>query len=397
VLTTVDLTHLAEDEAAQRLRLEEEASAAQSSLHITEGPLLRAVLFDLGAGRGWRLLLVIHHLAVDGVSWRVLLEDLQAGYEQALAGREIELPAATASFRRWSQALVEYASSERLLSQLPYWTEEKRRGAVRLPVDFEGGADTAECEAAIEVELTQEQTRSLLQEVPRAYHTQAQEALAAALALALRRWAGGGGLLVDFEGHGREEEAAGGLDLSRTVGWFTSVYPVLLEVDGGDEAAALKAVKEQLRSVPAKGVGYGVLRYLSSDERVRSALAEMPAAEVSFNYLGQFDQVLGGGGGFRAAVEPVGAARDSGGRREHPLAVNGMVVGGRLRVSFGYSREVHRREMIEAVAGWFAEALEGLIEHCRGEGVGGHTPSDFPLAGLDQESLDSLLQEFGAA
>jgi non-ribosomal peptide synthase protein (TIGR01720 family) len=396
LVRSIDLSHLAEDGDEQRRQLEAQAEAAQSSLDIVEGPLLRAVLFELGAGRGSRLLLVIHHLAVDGVSWRVLLEDLQTAYGQAVRGQKVELPAATASFGRWSRALQDYAASEELRAQLPYWTDARRREAGRLPVDYEGGENTAASSRSVEVELTEEETRSLLQEVPRAYHTQAQEALAAALALAFRGWTGESALLVDFEGHGREEEAGQGVDVSRTVGWFTSVYPVLLEVGSEDVASALKSVKERLRGVPARGVGYGVLRYLCGDEGVREAMASLPAAEVSFNYLGQFDRVLDEGGGFGVAEESVGAAQDAGGRREHLLTVNGLVAEGRLRMSFGYSAVVHRRETVEALARGFVGALRVLIGHCLEEGAGGHTPSDFPLARLDQESLDSLLQEFGA-
>jgi amino acid adenylation domain-containing protein/non-ribosomal peptide synthase protein (TIGR01720 family) len=389
LLWTVDLSHLSEDEAEQRQQLEAQAEAAQASLNITQGPLLRAVLFDLGARSGWRLLIVIHHLGVDGVSWRVLLEDLQRGYAQALAGKSVELPPPTATFRRWSQALHDYGSSERLRAEVGYWTDARRREVRRLPVDFAGGENTASSSQSVEFELGHEETRALLQEVPRVYHTQAQEALAAALALAFRKWTGETRLLVDFEGHGREEEAGEGVDVSRTVGWFTSVYPVLLEVTGEEVASALKAVKEQLRGVPGRGIGYGVLRYLSGEERVREALAGMPGAEVSLNYLGQFDRVLEGGR-FRAASESVGAVQDVGGRREYLLTINALVADGRLRVSFGYSGGAHRRETIEVLGAGFVGALRGMIEHCGEEGAGGHTPSDFPLARLTQAQIDAI-------
>jgi amino acid adenylation domain-containing protein/non-ribosomal peptide synthase protein (TIGR01720 family) len=361
LLLTIDLSHLSTDEAAQRLRLDEEVAAAQAGLDISEGPLLRAALFELGAEEGWRLLLVIHHLAVDGVSWRVLLEDLQTGYGQARRGQEVRLPPPTASFGRWSRELRRYAASDELRAQLPYWTDARRREARLLPVDYEGGENGVGSVESVEVELTEEETRALLQEVPRAYQTSAEEALTAALALAFKGWTGESALLVDFEGHGREEDVAEGLDVSRTVGWFTSVYPVLLEVEG-DAEAALMGVKEQLRGVPARGVGYGVLRYLSADEGVSEALEGMPEAEVSFNYLGQLDQVLDEGGEFSAAAESVGAAQGLDNGRSHLLAVNALVAGGRLRASFGYSRTAHRRETIEALAEGFCAALRELFE-----------------------------------
>src|SRR5205085_4494365 len=185
------------------------------------------------------------------------------------------------------------------------------------------------------------------------------------------------------------EEVVEGVDVARTVGWFTTVYPVLLELAGADIAAALKGIKEQLRGVPSRGIGYGVLKYLSSAAGLRAKLDELAAAEVSFNYLGQFDQVLSGGG-FRAATESTGAVQDARGLRPHLLAINGLVAEGQLRMSWGYSEAVHRRETIEGVAAEFVAALREVIAHCRVEGVGGHTPSDFPLAQLTQPQVEAL-------
>jgi amino acid adenylation domain-containing protein/non-ribosomal peptide synthase protein (TIGR01720 family) len=392
VVSYVDLSHLAGDE--QRRQLEAQAAATQAGLNITQGPLLRAVLFDLGAGRGARLLLAIHHLAIDGVSWRILLEDLQTVFNQAREGRSVELPGRTSSFKRWAEGLRQYAASGRLRAEASYWLDDRRRQVAPLPVDYAEGENRVGSARSVEVALSREETRALLQEVPKAYHTQAQEVLATAVALAVREWVGGTRVLVDMEGHGREDVIEG-VDVSRTVGWFTSVYPVLLEVEGSDLASALKSVKEQLRGVPQRGVGYGVLKYLGADEGLRERLRGTREAEVSFNYLGQFDQVLGGSE-FSAAPESTGAVQDARGMRPHLLAINGMVVDGQLRMTWGYSEAMHRRESVEYVAGEFIEVLREIVEHCRNEEAGGYTPSDFPLANLDQESLDSLLRDFEA-
>src|SRR5581483_8870931 len=198
-----------------------------------------------------------------------------------------------------------------------------------------------------------------------------------------------GVILVDVEGHGREEVVEG-LDVTRTVGWFTTMYPVVLELSGvAGAGAALKAVKEQLRGVPQRGIGYGLLRY------VRGGTPLKRQAEVSFNYLGQFDQVLGGGseGSFGAGRQGSGPTPGAGEKRRHELDMSGCIAGGRLQVSWSYSGRRYRRETMEELARAYEASLRELIEHCGQEGAGGHTPSDFPLANLDQTELNSLLKQ----
>ncbi|MCI0574159.1 MAG: amino acid adenylation domain-containing protein, partial [Myxococcaceae bacterium] len=382
VFARVDLS----GEPDVRAALEEHARQVQTSLNLATGPLLRAVHYDLG-GSGERLLLVIHHLAVDGVSWRVLLEDLQTGYEQACQGRQVELPAKTTSFQEWSRRLGEYARSEGVSAESGYWSAEERAGVRGLPLDHVLGDNTVLSACSVTVGLEAEQTRRLLQDVPGVYRTQINDVLLAALAQTLSRWTGSSRVVVELEGHGREELFEG-VDLSRTVGWFTSLFPVLLDVEGCNGAGELlKTVKEQVRGVPQRGIGYGLLRYLNGGEaggRVRG----LPQAEVRFNYLGQFDQVLSGSGLFGVAVESSGASRSGRGRRPYLLDVNGLVVGDCLRLEWTYSVERHRKETIEGLAESFVRALVELIEHCRTPEAGGYTPSDFPLAGLDQRELD---------
>jgi non-ribosomal peptide synthase protein (TIGR01720 family) len=390
LVSSIDLSDLADDDE-QREQLEAHAATIQASLNIGEGPLLRVLLFDLGVGRGARLLIAIHHLAVDGVSWRILLEDLQTAYRQASRGEQIELPAGTSTFKRWSESLGEYATSAELQQQAEYWLKQGRELSARLPVDYENGENTVASGRSVEVKLSRAETQALLQEVPKAYHTQIQEVLATALVLAMREWTGSDSLLVDVEGHGREE-VVGGVDVSRTVGWFTSIYPVRLELAGKELARALKSIKEQLRGVPERGIGYGVWKYLKADEGEQGRLGELAAAEVSFNYLGQFDQVLSGGE-FRAATESAGTAQALDSRRTHLLAISGMVANGQLQMSWSYSEGVHRRETIERVAEQFAAALKELIAHCLSEEAGGHTPSDFPLAKLEQKQLELIEAE----
>src|SRR5688572_18734500 len=199
LVSVIDLSELADDDE-QREQLEAHAATVQASLNISEGPLLRVVLFDLGVERGARLLIAIHHLAVDGVSWRILLEDLQTAYGQASRGEAIELPAGTSTFKRWSESLAEYAASAELQLQAEYWLKQGSELSARLPVDYEDGENTVASGRSVEVKLSRAETQALLQEVPKAYHTQIQEVLATALVLEMKRWTGAVSLMVDGEG-----------------------------------------------------------------------------------------------------------------------------------------------------------------------------------------------------
>jgi amino acid adenylation domain-containing protein/non-ribosomal peptide synthase protein (TIGR01720 family) len=358
IVTAIDLSNFAE--AEQKVTLEAEAARVQASLNITAGPVIRVVLFNCGE-RGARLLLVVHHLVVDGVSWRILLEDLQTLYSRTRNGEALELPAATSTFKRWSESLKVYAGSAAMQQEAGYW-KEQARAASSLPVDNETGVNTVGSVRSVEVKLSREDSLGLLQEVPKAFHTQIQETLVTALALALRDWTGSDALLVEMEGHGREEivaEVAGDVDVSRTVGWFTSTYPVHLELKSDELVSALRSIKEQLRGVPERGIGYGVWRYLGAGASEREA-----RAEVSFNYLGQLDQVLSGGE-FRPAKESAGASQSRDNKRPHLLAVNGMMVNGQLQMVWGYSEAVHRRETIERVATQFIQTLRALVLESR--------------------------------
>jgi amino acid adenylation domain-containing protein/non-ribosomal peptide synthase protein (TIGR01720 family) len=393
-VTRIDLARVPEERQAEAL--ERAADQLQGSLDLARGPLLRAGYFVRGEGRSGRLLVAVHHLVTDGVSWRILLEDLQAAYAQASRGEPVSLPAKTTSFRAWAARLAEHARAGGFDGELPYWAAEARAGVPPLPLDFPEGAEagTAASSRSVDVSLPPDETRALLQDVPRAYRTRIDDVLLTALARALAGWTGEGRVLVEMEGHGREELFPD-VDLSRTVGWFTTAYPVLLDVGSAPgEGASLKAVKEQLRAVPGRGIGYGALRWLVGGE-AGERLAALPAPQVSFNYLGQVDGAVGPDGPrealFGRAPESVGS--DVGARlpRRHLLGVSGVVEGGRLRMSFGYGASAHRRETVEELAGRFLAELRGLVAHCTAEGAGGHTPSDFPLAGLTQARVDALL------
>jgi len=387
--TRVDLSGLSE--AEQRPAIEATAAELQASLNLSEGPLVRVALFDLGANHPSRLLFVIHHLVVDGVSWRILLEDLQAGYQQLSRGLAIKLPPKTTSFQDWAKRLSEYAQSTLLEQELEYWLAQSRFEVAPLPMDYPQGKDanTAASASNVAVSLSSAETRALLQEVPQAYNTQINDVLLTALAQVFSQWFGTRYLLVDLEGHGREEIHPG-VDLSRTVGWFTTVFPVLLELRQSDPpGSALKSVKEQLRRIPNRGIGYGLLRYLKEDAAITEKLRSLPQAEVSFNYLGQFDRVLSPDSMFQIAKESSGPEHSRLGSRRHLLEVNALVAGGQLQLDWTYSSNLHQQTTIESLAQAFLTALRSLIAHCQSPEAGGYTLSDFPLMQISQDALDT--------
>nr|WP_252979178.1 non-ribosomal peptide synthetase [Pseudomonas cyclaminis] len=358
----------------------------QRSLDLEHGPLLRALLVDGPEGQQ-RLLIAIHHLVVDGVSWRVLLEDLQNVYRQLSEGQSVSLPAKTSALRDWAARLQAYASSESLREELHVWQDQLAGPAVALPVDRAQGTLRNRDAETVSVRLGAEHTRQLLQQAPSAYRTQVNDLLLTALARVLCRWSGHDSALIQLEGHGREA-LFDEIDLTRSVGWFTSAYPLRLtpQAEQGD---SIKAIKEQLRGVPHKGLGYGVLRYLA-DDLCKQAMAALPSADITFNYLGQFDQSFGSEALFHPLDESAGLAHDPDAPLPNALSVDSQVYGGELVLRWTFSRERHDAHTVRELAEAYLAELHSLIAHCLRDDAGGLTPSDFPLAHLTQPQLDSL-------
>ncbi|WP_394543881.1 non-ribosomal peptide synthase/polyketide synthase [Azorhizophilus paspali] len=368
--------------------LEASGNEAQASLSLDQGPLLRAVLVNLPDNRQ-RLLLVIHHLVVDGVSWRVLLEDLQTTYRQAVQGQPLRLPTRTSSLKHWAERLHTYASSEALQAEQEYWLRSLGEAAQELPRDNPDGDESGRQSRSASTRLDAELTQKLLRLAPAAYCTQVNDLLLAALARVLCQWSGQDSILIQLEGHGRED-LFDDIDLTRTVGWFTSLFPVRL-TPRDDWGSSIKGIKEQLRSVPNKGIGYGILRYLGSAD-IRQRLSLLPEARVTFNYLGQFDGSFAQDEGalFEPASESAGQARSEEAPLGNWLSINGQVYDGELRLEWTFSQDVYRPDGIERLARAYEQALADIIVHCADENNRGVTPSDVPLAGLSQEQLDAL-------
>jgi amino acid adenylation domain-containing protein/non-ribosomal peptide synthase protein (TIGR01720 family) len=377
----IDLSGLPEPLREEAFR--HTATALQAGFDLPAGPLTRLCLFHGGPAR---LLWVTHHLVVDGVSWRVLLEDLEGAYRQAAQGLLPILPPKTTSFQEWARRLTAHAGSEALARELDFWRETARASVPRLPVDFVSISDLVGDEATVSFELNAEETSDLLQKLPAVYHNRIDDALLSALARALAGWTGSPRLRVDLEGHGREP--IGDLDVSRTVGWFTSQYPVVLEKGDASPGDALVSAKERLRTVPGRGIGYGLLRHLGNAEAAR-LLAAAPEAEISFNYLGQADAATGERSLFRASPAAAGPSRSPRGHRTHPLEIVGLVAEVRLRITLTYGSRTYAQETAERLAAAYAGALRQLIHQGRdSEEV--FTPSDFPKARLDARNFDKL-------
>ncbi|HEY9629833.1 MAG TPA: amino acid adenylation domain-containing protein [Coleofasciculaceae cyanobacterium] len=380
--------------AAQNLALASAATEVQTSLNLFTGPLVRVGFFDLGEHQPHRLLIVIHHLVVDGVSWRILLEDLQTAYQQLSRGEAVQLPAKTTSFQQWSQTLRQYAHSALLQQEQDYWRVQPP--FMPLPVDCPEGKNTVASADQMISTLSISDTQALLKEVPKAYHTEINDVLLTALVQAFAQWTGDRTLLIDLEGHGREDIASHvnvtDIDLSRTVGWFTTVFPVALKLEAATHPGdTLKSIKEQLRRIPRRGIGYGILRYCSDDPKITAALNNRSQPEVMFNYLGQFDQSLPNSSLFRPVQEPGEPTQSLQGDRSHLLAINCWISNEQLHLHWNYSQAIHHHSTIAALAQNFLQALRSLIAHCQSPEAGGYTPSDFSAANLSQQALDRFL------
>jgi non-ribosomal peptide synthase protein (TIGR01720 family) len=386
-----------------------EADAARRRLAPSDGRMAELVWFDTGDHTPGTLLMVVHHLVVDGVSWRILIPDLAAAWQAAAAGREAVLTPVATSFRTWSKALTAAAHEPRQLEQLSFWQATLdgddpmlgRRG-------LDPVRDTLGSAAIVHAGLPVAATTALLTTVPAAFHAGVDDLLLTALAVAVGRWrqrrgrGGGSQVLVDLEGHGREE-ILGRTDLSRTVGWFTAVYPVRLDpgpVGAGAEplADALKRVKEQLRRVPDKGLGFGLLRYLNPATREKLAAGGEP--QISFNYLGRFETATAGADRLwvhDAAAGELTAVGDDDLPFGHAIEINAVTEdaadGPRLTATLAWPRELFTAAEVGELADLWIQQLHAVAALAERPETGGLTPSDLSLVALSQDDIDVLEDE----
>ncbi len=360
VLEVIDLADC--PSAEQAAVIESHANRLQNSLDLDSGDLVRVALFNLGADQPQRLLIIVHHLVIDGVSWRILLEDFQTVYGQLSQGQEVQLPAKTTSFQEWANQLQQYAQSSELQQESAIWQSNLQAGSTAIPVDVTEEQTAIASTQTFTVELTAAETQVLLQIVPQADQAHINEVLLTALAQAFQPWINQPTVLVDMEGHGRESLFSQ-VDLSRTLGWFTAVYPVCLPLQTATWQAALETIKTQFQHIPNRGIGYGALRYLAADQPI----AQLPQPQVKLNYLGQFDQVFAQSKLFKPAEESQGRTRSSNNHRTHLIEVVGLVTDGKLYVEWTYSRHQHQERTIATLAQAFIAALRSRIAQCQSE------------------------------
>ena len=371
-------------EVRDATELGERIQSLQASFNITEGPVFGAGLFRLGS-RDF-LVLSAHHLVVDGMSWRILLEDLFGGYAACLSGSEIRLPAKTTSYKEWAQRLKDYAENDKVAREAAYWEAELAEGLAALETDQDSGPNDVASSDMITLNLDENKTAQLLRDAHRAYNTEVSDLLVAALMRAVNRWRGVEVLAIEMEGHGREDLIPD-LDLSRTVGWFTTIFPVVLDATRLAELSGqVKYVKEKLHGLPAKGFHYGILKYLNGHYNLPINIG------IGFNYMGQIARM--DAHGLIASMEAnVPGLIDARNLRAHLIDVLSAVVDGRFRISFVYSRNHFRREGLQALVDMFQEDLDQVIRHCLDPASFDITPSDFDLIEMTQEELEDLYDE----
>ncbi|MEM7555731.1 MAG: amino acid adenylation domain-containing protein [Cyanobacteria bacterium P01_A01_bin.84] len=389
-LSYFDLSQLTDSQ--QQKTLNNTANQLQKSLNFTTGELIRVAFFNLGKYQNSRLLFIIHHLVIDGVSWRILLSDLQTAYQQLVKGESIQLPLKTTSFKQWSERLHTYANSDEISNFSPHITASK------LEEDTNNSHKPVTTNQQIEITLSSKYTQALVKEVPTAYNTQINDILLTGLVQTFAQYTGKKSLLIDLEGHGRSE-LFDNLNLSRTVGWFTNIVPVNLNLeqlsDINNPGEAIKLIKEQLR-IPNHGIDYSVWRYLKANKtqnKTQDKITnhQIPLPEISFNYLGQFDSILTNSNIFELAKESPGLTQDPNSQKAYLLEINGAIIEDKLKFTWTYSNHDYHKSAIDNLGEKYLEYLIKLIKHCQSPETGGYTPSDFSLAEIEQEQLDNIL------
>ena len=385
VFSYVDLSTLSL--AEQNIRLESDATKLAESLDATRGPLVKFAYFNLGSGRPAQLLALAHRLIVDQRSWQILVEDLETVYRQLESNQPVQLPDKTTSFKAWAEQSEAHANSEALQRELSYWTGKRFDQIFRVPVDFPGGENTGSSAERVVVSLGQEETTALRERVPQAYHVQITDLLITAVTQSFTRWIGDDLFLAHSEGPGRETPLEG-IDLTRSVGWFAQLFPMPLQLNQSDTLGeTLKNVKEQLREVPDWGLGYGPLRYLSGDPQTREQLNQLPKPRVLISFQPVLPVVSSNSSLFQPGSEEVSCQSST---RRYVLEVHVFERDGALQAEWTYSKNLHRRATIERLAAGFVTAVRDLIAHSESSDAGVYTPSDFPLAPLDEEGLKKL-------
>lgn len=376
--SVIDLSQL--NTVAQTKAIETLTNALQASLNLSE-LLWRGILFQLGNTQTDRLLIISHHLIIDAVSWQILLEDLVTAYCQSQQQQKPQLPLKTTAFRTWAQQLVTYAESDFRMSEVEYWSEQ-----FGLPLLIDHHADPSSNTVAssdqVIVTLETDPTHHLFTKFAKSHQTNLNAILLTALFFSFQQWTKSDSLLIDLESYGRDTPFRE-IDLSRTVGWFTCIFPVRLHSNSASQQEVLRHIQEQLQKVPNHGLNYGILRYLQPEK----PLQNLSQAGVKFNYLGSIDR-LTRSFILKFAPESTGNSISPPGQRRYLLEVNSWISQEQLHWSWTYSRNLHQRTTIEQLAQTCLATLKSLLEP---EISTVYVVSDFPAARLSQKQLDQFV------
>jgi len=356
--------------------IERIANSLHADLDINDGRVIKMAFISCQPEHCNKLVIVAHHLVVDGVSWRIIADDLTYLFDQILACQQLVLPQQAISYGQWAKCVAKYAISDELKKEIPYWQHQLRNTAPSVPYDFNKGASTVATSSKLTFDLTTEMTQSLLGPALLAYNTPINDLLLAALLLSCNNSVGSNHLFLMLEGHGRED-LGNVLDVSRTVGWFTSEFPVYLEATSdqfSNIATCIKSVKEQLKTMPKKGIGYGIIKYLSDNPCLQNADIDEPT--MSFNYLGQFD----------SSSLSVGQCFSDKNARKYDLEVEGQIINKQLVVEITYCQNRYDHKTIQLLSENFKNCLIEVIQHCSSAKNFGFTVSDFPLVKISLQS-----------
>ncbi|OAB38377.1 non-ribosomal peptide synthetase [Paenibacillus glacialis] len=370
-----------------RIEMSRDIDHLHGSIDLAKGPLVKLGLYKTSDGD--HLAIIIHHLVMDGISWRILFEDLTLAYNQAMNGELITLPAKTDSFQTWAKGLREYANSKAMRKEFEYWNKVESLEVKTLPKsNYSQDSIKVLDNLTYSFHLSKIETDHLLGKVHGAYSTEINDILLTALGRAVSQWTGEEKVLVCLEGHGREEIIKN-MNISRTVGWFTSVYPVVLDMlNSQDMSYHIKSVKENIRRIPNKGIGYGLLRYLATEE-IRENIKFNLEPEIKFNYLGQFDTDVNTDV-FSISDVPYGQTVSPDANREIALNIGGLVEEGRLMIFIEYSLQEYTEEEITKFGDYFKNQLADVILHCMEKDVKEITPSDVGTD-LSNEELEAIM------
>ncbi|MCS4479437.1 condensation domain-containing protein [Clostridium botulinum] len=365
--------------------INKEANNIQASMDLENGPLVKVALFKTKEGD--HLLMAIHHHVVDGVSWRIILEDLSNGYKALKEGEKVELPSKTTSFKEWSEKQYEYSNSKKLLKELKYWKEVTDKSVEQIPRDKEIKGSTFKDKKNIIVKLNTEDTKNLLKESNRAYNTEINDILIGSLGIAARKWKGLNNLAITLEGHGREDILKD-VDITRTIGWFTTTYPVVLDLNQENIGKSIKKTKEILRKVPDKGIGYGILKQLTSCKNKNNEEMELKT-DIGFNYLGQFDEDTNNEV-FKNSNMPTGNSLGQEFKLLNSIEINSMISDGELNIDISYNSLEYNESSIENFGDLYKQSLITVVKHCMEKEETEYIGVDYGVNEYSIEEIDEL-------